>query len=144
MKIKDLSEQVNISSHTLRYYEKIGLLVPNRLENNYRDYTQDHVFIIKLITVLQHISFDLDSIKDIIQAWYATPSEECNRRVNGLLYDKTKELKNTIEQYKKMLVLLDSIPKPSSTEEYQANQKEIEAGVVSIINDVYSNIEKEI
>ena len=41
MKIMEVSEQYGISSDTLRYYERIGLIPPvNRTENGIRDYNE--------------------------------------------------------------------------------------------------------
>ena len=41
MKIMEVSEQFGISSDTLRYYERIGLIQPvNRNTNGIRDYTE--------------------------------------------------------------------------------------------------------
>src|SRR3990172_4399171 len=41
MKIMEVSEQYGISSDTLRYYERIGLIPPvNRHENGIRDYNE--------------------------------------------------------------------------------------------------------
>jgi DNA-binding transcriptional MerR regulator len=41
MKIMEVSEQYSISSDTLRYYERIGLIPPvNRKENGIRDYNE--------------------------------------------------------------------------------------------------------
>ena len=41
MKIAEVSEQYNISSDTLRYYERVGLIPPvNRSENGIRDYNE--------------------------------------------------------------------------------------------------------
>ena len=40
MKIAEVSERYGLSSDTLRYYERIGLLPPvNRAESGIRDYT---------------------------------------------------------------------------------------------------------
>ena len=42
MKISDLAKCSGISAHTLRYYEKTGLLrASQRSESNYRIYSQD-------------------------------------------------------------------------------------------------------
>ncbi len=35
-KINEIANLYDISAHTLRYYEEINLVVPNRGENNYR------------------------------------------------------------------------------------------------------------
>ena len=42
MRIKELSERSGVSRHTLRYYEKLGLLTPAVREagNNSRDYSE--------------------------------------------------------------------------------------------------------
>src|SRR5512134_127834 len=41
MKIMEVSEQYGLSSDTLRYYERIGLIPPvNRNENGIRDYNE--------------------------------------------------------------------------------------------------------
>jgi DNA-binding transcriptional MerR regulator len=41
MKIAEVSEQYNISSDTLRYYERVGLIPPvNRNESGIRDYNE--------------------------------------------------------------------------------------------------------
>jgi len=41
MKIAEVSERYGLSSDTLRYYERIGLLPPvNRAESGIRDYTE--------------------------------------------------------------------------------------------------------
>ena len=38
MQIKEVQEKLKISSYTLRYYEKMGLIQPYRDENGYRNY----------------------------------------------------------------------------------------------------------
>jgi DNA-binding transcriptional MerR regulator len=41
MKIVEVSEQYEISTHTLRYYERIGLIPPiNRNKSDIRDYVE--------------------------------------------------------------------------------------------------------
>ena len=50
MKISDLAARSGISAHTLRYYEKTGLLsASGRSENNYRSYSQDDLTTAKFI-----------------------------------------------------------------------------------------------
>lgn len=41
MNIKEVAEKFNLTSDTLRYYERIGLIPPvNRNDSGYRDYTE--------------------------------------------------------------------------------------------------------
>lgn len=43
MKIKEVEKQLSISSHALRYYEKMHLIHPHRDENGYRDYNMQDI-----------------------------------------------------------------------------------------------------
>ena len=43
MTVKELEEMLGISRANIRYYEKEGLLSPNRKENQYRDYSAQDV-----------------------------------------------------------------------------------------------------
>ena len=53
MRIKELSERSGVSRHTLRYYEKLGLLTPAVREpgNNYRDYSEADL---ERLTIIGH------------------------------------------------------------------------------------------
>ena len=46
MQIKEVQEKLKISSYTLRYYEKMGLIQPYRDENGYRNYSEEVAFSI--------------------------------------------------------------------------------------------------
>ena len=60
MKISDLAERSGISAHTLRYYEKTGLLRPShRSESNYRIYSQDDLTSAKFIKRSKECGFSL-------------------------------------------------------------------------------------
>lgn len=51
--IRDISEASGLSPHTLRYYERIGLMVPvSRDASGYRRYTPDEV---EWVTLLRHL-----------------------------------------------------------------------------------------
>ena len=46
MQIKEVQEKLKISSYTLRYYEKMGLIQPYRDENGYRNYNEEDIHIL--------------------------------------------------------------------------------------------------
>ena len=41
MKIHELEASTGLDRATIRYYERLKLIQPNRMENGYRDYSQD-------------------------------------------------------------------------------------------------------
>ena len=65
--ITDAAKQFGITSKTLRYYERVGLLEAKRADNNnYRNYDELEVERIKQIMVLRKMQI---SIKDIIRIY---------------------------------------------------------------------------
>ena len=39
MRINEVAKLTGVSARTLQYYDEIGLLIPKKLDNGYRDYT---------------------------------------------------------------------------------------------------------
>lgn len=92
MKIKDFSKKVGVSMDTIRYYEKIGLIHPIRLDNAYRDYDDDCIEQLKMIIVLKHIGFSLQEITQLVTLKEKDTSPECNETAISLFDKKIEEL----------------------------------------------------
>lgn len=70
MKIQEVAEQTGFTVHTIRYYEKEGLLDRRHVQreaNNYRNYSDAAIERLKLIRKFQGIGFSLADMKDILQ-----------------------------------------------------------------------------
>lgn len=66
MKIQEVEQQVGITKKNIRFYEKEGLLSPERnLENGYRDYREEDVETLKRIKLLRKLSVPLEEIRKI-------------------------------------------------------------------------------
>lgn len=66
MKTKQLEEMLGITKESLRYYEKEGIIKPKRDENNYRNYSENDIDILKLILLLRSMEISIDEIKLIM------------------------------------------------------------------------------
>lgn len=69
MSISELAQRTRIKAHTIRFYEKEGLLPQNcvrRRRNNYRDYCEDAVERILLIREGQLAGFTVAELKELI------------------------------------------------------------------------------
>ncbi|UTY38420.1 MerR family transcriptional regulator [Allocoprobacillus halotolerans] len=66
MKTHEVEEMLGITKQSLIYYEKEGLIHPLRQENNYRDYTQKDIDLLKLILLLRSMEVTIDEIKLIL------------------------------------------------------------------------------
>lgn len=66
-KIGDISKLYNISNDILRYYEKIGLLIPDvRGENGYRYYSESQLWKLNNIRSLRNLGVSLNEIIDFL------------------------------------------------------------------------------
>ena len=64
--ITDVCEMFNLTPRTLRYYEEIGLLTPERNKANHRIYSKKEIAKIKLIERGKRFNFTLEEIKEMI------------------------------------------------------------------------------
>ena len=65
--VAELAKLAGVSARTLRYYDKIGLLVPKRSGNSYRVYGQDEVDTLQQILFYRELGVALDEIKRLIK-----------------------------------------------------------------------------
>ena len=63
MKIKELENILSISRSNIRFYEKQGLFSPERKDNNYREYTEQDIEVLKKIIVFRKMGFTVEEIK---------------------------------------------------------------------------------
>ena len=68
MNIGELERRSGLSRHTLRYYEQLGLIEPQRQANNYRSYSEQTVADLAFIQSAQGGGFSLAEIGDILVA----------------------------------------------------------------------------
>lgn len=67
--VNKLAKLSGISTRTLRYYDQIGLLLPERVSSNgYRIYGQVQVDLLQQILFFRELGFELEEIKRIIYA----------------------------------------------------------------------------
>lgn len=69
MRIAELEQRTGVSRHTLRYYEKQGLLREvDRRGNNYRDYPEPAVERVAMVRQLKGLGFSLKEIREVLDA----------------------------------------------------------------------------
>lgn len=108
MKISDLSKLTGVSSDTIRYYEKIGLLpAPRRNENNYRSYTEQHVKYLRFIKNCRQLDMTQEEISRLLHL-ATNPFEPCNE-VNQLLTEHIQHVQERIQDLQQVEALLSTI-----------------------------------
>ncbi|HEY5826257.1 MAG TPA: MerR family transcriptional regulator [Cyclobacteriaceae bacterium] len=69
MLIGELAQKTNLSRHTIRFYEKMGLIEvsdKSRRDNNYKEYTEETLRQIEAIRQIKAQGFTLKEAKGII------------------------------------------------------------------------------
>lgn len=70
MNIKKVSEQLGISSDTIRYYERIGLVPPiNRDKNGVRDFTDLDIQRLDFIKCMRHAGLSIESLHEYMHLY---------------------------------------------------------------------------
>lgn len=96
----EVAAQFGISSDTLRYYERMGLLSARRSMNRYREYPSEMLDRIRLIRSALAIGFSVKELRHILKC-RAGGGIPCGE-VRQLLSEKLKTLKIQIRQMQKM------------------------------------------
>lgn len=65
--VGQVSKICNVSSNALRFYDKIGLIHPDKLgDNNYRFYSKETLTYIPVIKYYKQMGFSLEEIKELV------------------------------------------------------------------------------
>jgi len=69
LQIGEIAKICDVSIQTLRYYDKIGFLKPDYIDEktNYRYYSREHVFLLTNVKLLKSAGFSLLEIQDFIK-----------------------------------------------------------------------------
>ncbi|MGE7621602.1 MerR family transcriptional regulator [Viridibacillus sp. NPDC096237] len=92
--ITEIAKEFDVTTRTIRYYEELGLLSPQRTDTNKRMYTNSDYAKLKLIFRGKKYGFSLDEIKEMV-----------------LLFDKDrtgiKQLERTVAYGKQKIAEID-------------------------------------
>jgi MerR family transcriptional regulator, aldehyde-responsive regulator len=106
MKIAEVSERYEISSDTLRYYERIGLIPPvNRDNNGIRDYTEIDLRRVEFIKCMRSAGLPVETLIE-----YVGLVQQGNRTIEArkdILKEQRERLAAKMKEMQKTLDILD-------------------------------------
>jgi MerR family Zn(II)-responsive transcriptional regulator of zntA len=104
MLINELSKKTGISSHTIRFYEKSGLIEGKQDEtvksNNYFHYDDITIEKLEFINDAKSVGFTIKEIGQIINAWYN--KKYTKKQKLEILEEKLKSLEQKMKEIKGM------------------------------------------
>lgn len=105
-RIGELAKAIGVSEHTLRYYEKEGLVIPERGSNNIRYYTEEHKLWAEFILHMKETGMSLEDLKRYTISWEL--GEEGIPELLEILMNHRAKVMEKLEAYKKNLELVNS------------------------------------
>ncbi len=101
LKIGEFAKICGVNVQTLRYYDKIGVLCADRIdeESGYRYYNPDKIKTFQLIEQLKQLDFSLDEIKEFLAC---SPAQQCR-----IYSDKKLALMKGIHQIRNQIDQID-------------------------------------
>ncbi len=104
--IQEAAEVTDLSVHTLRYYERIGLLLPvGRAANGHRRYSQQDISLIKSLNKWRQTGMPLVDIQRYVRLLQAGESTTAERR--AILEAHRETVVSQIEELQATLQLID-------------------------------------
>ncbi|MEM9279372.1 MAG: Cu(I)-responsive transcriptional regulator [Pseudomonadota bacterium] len=110
MNIREASEQSGLPVKTVRYYDEIKLVQPNRAENGYRDYDENEIHKLKFLSRARGLGFSLEDCRQLLSLY-----EDQNRSsssVKEIAQSKIKDIEVKLEELhsmrKTLAALVDS------------------------------------
>jgi MerR family Zn(II)-responsive transcriptional regulator of zntA len=113
MLIHELSKRTGITAHTIRFYEKSGLIKGQRDEsvksNNYFHYDEETVEKLLLVRDAKSIGFTISEIGQLMDAWYNNKMTVDEKLV--VLDEKLLSIVEKIKQLKQMKKMIKQFKK---------------------------------
>ena len=97
MQIGEVAERTGLSLRTIRYYEEVGLVVPNaRSQGGFRLYTEPDVDRLQVIKRMKPLGFQLEEMRELLTILAALTSAEDDDRDKHL--DRLARFHTTAEE----------------------------------------------
>lgn len=139
VKIGELASQFNVSTDTIRYYEKHGLLEPNnRSQAGYRLYDSHNQATLAFIIHAKSIGFTLKEIQYLVQIDENKAKYSC-QTVKGFVDKKREKIQQQMQQLKHMERLLTKLSESCMGDDTSAQFCNILAGIETGIESTKGN-----
>lgn len=106
MNIKQAAEKFELTTDTLRYYERIGLIPPvTRNESGYRDYSEIDLNWVSFIKCMREAGVSVESLIEYVSLFQEGADSITTRK--EILIDQRNELAEKIRVMQETLAKLD-------------------------------------
>jgi Cu(I)-responsive transcriptional regulator len=107
MNIGDVARNSGVPPKTIRYYEEIGLIHPNRSENGYRDFTETHMHKLAFLGRARALGFSIEDCRTLL-ALYENENRE-SMQVKAVAEEHLRQIDEKIAKLQSMRATLSEL-----------------------------------
>lgn len=107
MNIGHAAAETGLTVKTIRYYEEIGLVGPERAENGYRDFGDQQITQLRMLAQARHLGFGLEECRRLLDL-NADPAR-ASRDVKALALRNLDTVRSKIDQLKALEGQLETL-----------------------------------
>jgi len=100
MNIGHASKKSGLPAKTIRYYEDIGLLKPDRSDNGYRDYSMSDVHKLRFLQRSRGLGFSVEECRQLLALY--EDKERASSDVKSIARTKLKEIERKITELREL------------------------------------------
>lgn len=107
MNIGAVAERSGLPPKTIRYYEEIGLLRPDRRDNGYRDYSAEDVHRLRFLQRSRSLGFTVEQCRQLLSLYGDTHRESAE--VKAIAQAKLTEIDRKIAELMGLRTMLEHL-----------------------------------
>lgn len=107
--IGDVAKNLQISQRTIRYYEELGFIRPDRTEGKFRIYAESEVNRLKTILYLKDVGMTLEEISVLLKLGHEGSVHDISPKLRDALIARKKEFQTKLERYRKAIGEMEGV-----------------------------------
>lgn len=100
MNIGQAAKQCGLPAKTIRYYEDIGLISPDRTDNGYRDFSENHLHKLSFLCRARSLGFTIEDCRVLLSLYEDT--DRASADVKAMARDHLDKISGKIAELKAM------------------------------------------
>ena len=104
MNIGTVSERSGLPAKTIRYYEEIGLIAPDRRNNGYRDYSETDIHRLQFLQRARSLGFTIEECRVLLSLY--DDEHRASADVRAVAMEKIGEVERKIVELRSMKATL--------------------------------------
>ena len=110
MNISEVSSATDLPAKTIRYYEDIGLVIPDRADNGYRDFSHTDLHKLAFLGRARALGFSIEDCRTLLALYQDSTRESA--QVKSLAQDHFAAIDTKITQLQSMRATLADLIEP--------------------------------